>query len=752
MTPEIGKIIDKMSLADKAKLLSGRDIWSTHPLENHNIPAMYVADGPHGLRKMDSDVAELHGSVPATCFPTASALSATWNIDLIQEVGAAIGKECQANNVQILLGPGLNIKRTPLNGRNFEYYSEDPHLSGKMAAAFVNGVQSEGVGACLKHFVANNQEHERMMNSSNVDERTLREIYLKGFEIAIKESNPWSLMCAYNKLNGVWAAENQWLLTEVLRGEFGFNGFVVSDWGAVNHPNRAVQAGLNLEMPDNAFSPDIIVNAVKSGDLEEERLDTVLTDLLKIILKTNELKKTKIQVDLNEHHKLAVRTAEESMVLLKNENDLLPLNHKHIKSVAILGRFAKQARIQGGGSSNVNPFIKENALACIQAMLGEDTEVHYLPVYEPLGDKYDTSDLAQAVAMAKKADVALVFIGLPDDFEVEGLDREHMDIPESHKALIREVAQVQPNTVAILSNGAAIEIEEWERDVPAILESWLAGQGSGLAVTNILFGKANPSGKLGESFPLRLQHNPAHLNFPGFNREVTYHEGIFVGYRYYDTKSIEVMYPFGHGLSYTTFEYSNILVDKKELTDKDTLKVRFRVKNTGKLAGAEVAQLYVRDVVSTFPRPVKELKAFKKVYLEAGEEQLVEFELTKTDFSYYDDRQSCWFAESGEFQLLIGSSSRDIRLHEMILLESSQQRIPHFDRYSPMRDLLNHPAGQAFVKNILKSFGTSMESDKPEDIQARAIFLSLPAVKAVNFSHGAFSLDMLDSFLATLNE
>ncbi len=750
-TADHWKIISKMTLEEKAKLASGRDVWSTHPFEKYGIPPMYVADGPHGLRKMASDAASLHGSVPATCFPTASAMSASWNQDLIHQVGTAIGKECQANGVQILLGPGLNIKRTPLNGRNFEYYSEDPHLSGKMAAAFVRGVQSEGVGACIKHFVGNNQEHERMMNSSNIDERTLREIYLKGFEIAVKEGQPWSAMCAYNKINGVWAGENEWLLTTVLREEFGFEGFVVSDWGAVNNPDKAIQAGLNLEMPDNAFSPARIVEAVQVGTLTEERLDEVIAPLLKIILKTYALRKTKVQLDFEAHHQLAIRTAEESLVLLKNEENTLPLNANKLKSVAMLGSFAKMPRYQGGGSSNVNAYKTENALDAIQAILGEAVEVYYLPVYEAMGDQYDQSDLDQAIGLAKKADVALVFIGLPDDFEAEGLDREHIDLPESHKALIREVSQVQPNTIAILSNGAAVEVDEWERDVPAILESWLSGQGSGQAIANILFGTTNPSGKLAESFPLRLQHNPSHLFFPGQNREVTYREGIYVGYRYYDTKSMEVMFPFGHGLSYTTFEYSNLLVDKKEFSDSDTLKIRCAILNTGDCAGAEVVQLYVRDVESTLPRPIKELKGFAKINLEPGEQQQVEFELSKADFSYYDDTLHTWFAESGEFQLLVGSSSRDIRLYETVQLHSSQVREVVYDRFSPLRDLVDHPIGRPFVEKILKDFGTSLESDKPEDIEAKAIFLSLPLIKSVNFSHGQFSMDMLDKFLGDLN-
>jgi len=747
----LDKLIARMSLEDKAKLLSGRDIWSTHPFKEYDIPPMYVADGPHGLRKMASNNATLQSSIPATCFPTASALGATWNTNLIREVGAAIGKECQANNVQILLGPGLNIKRTPLNGRNFEYYSEDPHLSGKIAVAFIQGVQSQGVGACAKHFTANNQEHERMMHSINADERTLREIYMRGFEIAVKEAAPWSMMCAYNKVNGTWASENEWLLTHVLRDEWGYKGFVVSDWGAVNNPDRAAHAGLNLEMPDNTFSPDKIVQAVKNGTLNETRLDRTLKPLLRIILKVSQLKQENTVVDLKAHHALAIRAAEESIVLLKNEDDILPLNENEIKSVAILGRFAETPRFQGGGSSNVNAFKSENALDSIRKIVGENVEIHYHPFYESRGDEYQKSDIDTAVNFAKNADIALVFIGLPDDFEAEGLDREHMDIPESHKALVREVAAVQPRTVAILSNGAAVEIEEWERDVPAILEAWLSGQGSGAAVANILFGRANPSGKLGETFPLRLQHNPAHIYFPGEHRSVDYREGIFVGYRYYDTKSMEVMFPFGHGLSYTRFEYSNLSVNKNEFSDNEVLKISLTVKNIGAQAGAEVVQVYVHDKASDVVRPVKELQAFQKIHLNKNESQTIGFELDRRAFTYFHPEMKDWYAESGEFDILVGSSSRDIRLHTTVTLNSSQEYKRVIDKYTPFRDIINHPTGRPFVENILESFGTSIDSDKPEDHEAKAIFLSLPLIKSVNFSHGNFSEEMLERLISTLN-
>lgn len=749
---DLAQIIAQMTLEDKAKFVSGRDVWSTQAFEKYDIPAMYVADGPHGLRKVRKTTSnQLGNTVPATCFPTASALGSTWNVELIEEISAAIGKECQANNIQILLGPGLNIKRTPLNGRNFEYYSEDPYLSGKIAAAFVRGVQSQGVAACIKHFTANNQEHERMMNSSNVDERTLREIYMRGFEIAIEEADPWTMMCAYNKVNGIWANEHEWLLTEVLRDEWNYKGIVMSDWAAVNNADRAVHAGLNLEMPANKFSPDKIVQAIKNGTLDEKRLDTVIKPLLRIALKTNDLKQENVELNLDAHHTLAIRAAEESIVLLKNENDILPLDSGALTSVAVLGRFAETPRYQGSGSSNVNAFKEENALENLRNILGNHVEINYLPFYESRGDKYAEADIQKAIDIAKKSDIALVFIGLPDDFEAEGLDRLHADLPESHKALIREVAAVQNNTIAILSNGAAVEIEEWERDVPAILESWLSGQGSGAAVANILFGKTNPSGKLSESFPLRLQHNPSHLYFPGSNRNVDYREGIFVGYRYYDTKSMEVMFPFGHGLSYTDFEYSDLVLNSKEFSDSDTLKVTCTIKNIGKRAGAEVVQLYVHDKASELPRPIKELQAFTKVYLESGASADIHLELNRRSFTYFDTALGEWFAESGDFDILVGSSSRDIRLRETVTLHSTQKRVRIFDKFSPLRDLQDHPIGRPFVEKMLQNFGTSLDSDEPEDHEAKAIFLSLPLIKSVNFSEGTFSEAMLEDFIRKIN-
>jgi len=502
----------------------------------------------------------------------------------------------------------------------------------------------------------------------------------------------------------------------------------------VNNPDLAAHAGLNLEMPDNGFSADKIVQAVKNGTLDESRLDHTLRPLLRIILKTSELKRENAIADVDAHHALAIRAAEESIVLLKNEDDILPLDENKIKSVAVLGRFAKTPRFQGGGSSNVNAIKSENTLDNIRKIVGENVEIHYHPFYESRGENYDESDLDIAVQLAKKADIALVFIGLPDDFEVEGLDRVHMDIPKSHKALIREVAAVQARTVAILSNGAAVEIEEWERDVPAILEAWLSGQGSGAAVANVLFGQANPSGKLGETFPLRLQHNPAHLYSPGEHRSVDYREGIFVGYRYYDTKSMEVMFPFGHGLSYTT------------------LKISLTVKNIGSRAGAEVVQVYVHDKASEVARPVKELQAFKKIHLNKNESKVIDFELDKQAFSYFHPEIKNWYAESGEFDILVGSSSRDIRLHATVTLNSSQEYKRIIDKYTPFRDIIDHPTGRPFVENILENFGTSIDSEKPEDHEAKAIFLSLPLIKSVNFSHGAFSEDMLESLIATLNE
>lgn len=533
---ELQKLISQMTLEEKAGLCSGLDFWNTKSIERLGIPSVMVTDGPHGLRKQqgDADHLGLNNSVPATCFPSAVGLASSWDRDLIFRVGEALGTECQVENVAVLLGPGNNIKRSPLNGRNFEYFSEDPFLASVMAASHVKGVQSQGVGTSLKHYAANNQEHRRMSVDAVIDERTLREIYLASFEGTVKQSQPWSVMCSYNQVNGEYASESYELLTKVLRDEWGFEGFVVSDWGAVNERVKALAAGLELEMPSSAGIGDAkIVAAVKSGELAMETLDLAVERMLAFIFKSVENRNPQAVFDADKHHQLAREVARESMVLLKNEGGILPL----VKSgrIAVIGEFAKQPRYQGGGSSHVNPSRMDDAFVELQAVAGDAASFLYAQGYELESDDINADLLREACDTAAKADAAVLFLGLPDRYESEGYDRSHLLLPASHKALIEAVAEVQSEIIVVLSNGAPVEMP-WLHRAKAVLEGYLGGQAFGGAVADLLFGEVSPSGKLAETFPMKLSDNPSFLNFPGEGDTVEYKEGLFVGYRYYDKK------------------------------------------------------------------------------------------------------------------------------------------------------------------------------------------------------------------------
>ncbi|MEL6254131.1 MAG: glycoside hydrolase family 3 C-terminal domain-containing protein [Bacteroidota bacterium] len=676
--------------------MSGQDLWSTFPVERLGIPSIYMSDGPHGLRKVDPTVA-LGASVAATCFPTASAMASTWNADLIYKAGVAIGQECLRHDVQILLGPGINIKRSPLGGRNFEYFSEDPLLAGILAASLILGLQSKGVGACVKHFAANNQEFERMIGNSMVDERTLREIYLTAFEIVVKEAQPYAIMAAYNQVNGIWASENRRLLTQILRDEWGYEGIVVSDWGAVNHPEKAVGAGLNLEMPDNPLSAPKIIQAVENGELAEEELDKMVSNLLDVVFKADSNRQTKASFDTEEHHELSKDVAAESMVLLKNEDNLLPIQLDKLSSIALIGNFAKHPRYQGAGSSRVNATLADNAFDALSDLLPENVQLTYAEGYNNEADEVHMQLLSTAKEAASKSDVAVVFVGLPDSFEAEGSDRSHMRLPKSHDSLVEEILKVQPNTVVVLINGSAVELP-WADQCKAILESWLGGQASGSALAELLLGIRNPSGKLSETFPLKLEHNSSSLNFPGENRKVEYKERIYIGYRYYDTKKLPVMYPFGHGLSYTTFEYSNLAFSDQVVADDDTCRLSFFLKNTGEVRGKEVVQVYVSPPSAYVDRPDQKLAAFDKIELDPGATALVEFILEKRAFSYYDVDLEDWLIDSGSFEIRIGSSSRDIRLRKSLEIISEKAKPKKvYDRYSTVAELLEHPKGKSYV-------------------------------------------------------
>lgn len=713
MKRDVKAIIREMTLEEKAGMCSGKDFWHLKGVERLGIPEVMVSDGPHGLRKQaeEADHLGLNESIKAVCFPTACATACSFDRDLLEEMGERIGDECQAEDLSVILGPAVNIKRSPLCGRNFEYFSEDPYLASQMAAAHIKGVQSKNVGTSIKHFAANNQEHRRMSCSSEIDERTLREIYLAAFETAIKEAKPDTVMCSYNRINGEFASENHWLLTEVLRDQWGFEGYVMSDWGAVNDRVKGLKAGLELEMPGSGGNTDKeIVEAVKSGELEEAVLDRAVERILNIVFKFTD-NRQEGKFDLEEDHKLAAKIAGESMVLLKNEG-VLPLPAQG-KKIAFIGKFAETPRFQGGGSSHINSFKITSALEAVK----EVAEVTYAQGYDVKEDVIDQAMLDQAVETAKEADVAVIFAGLPDAFESEGYDRTHMRMPDCQNTLISEIAKVQENVVVVLHNGSPVEMP-WADQVKGILEAYLCGQAVGQAEVDILFGKVNPSGKLAETIPYKLSDNPSYLNFPGDGQKVEYKEGVFVGYRYYDTKEMPVRYPFGYGLSYTTFEYSDLQLSSDKIKDTDKLKVTLKVKNTGNRAGKEIVQLYVADKTGAASRPVKELKNFVKVELQPQEEKTVEMELDKRSFAWYNTDIHDWYAASGEYEILAAASSRDIRLKKTVYVESTRELPMHIHMNTTIGELLENPRTKGVIEGMTDSLIQHMGGSSEEENSA----------------------------------
>ena len=735
-------LVVEMTLEEKALLLSGDGWWHTHPIDRLQIPALSIFDGPHGLRKVEG--AGLPTSAPATCFPTASALASSWDTELIWQIGVALAEECQAHDVQVLLGPGVNMKRSPLAGRNFEYFSEDPLLAGKMAAAYILGVQSQGVGTSLKHYAANNQEFERMATSSNLDERTLRELYLPAFEIAVKEAQPWSVMAAYNPINHLYAAENSLLLRDILRTQWGFEGFVVSDWGAVHDGVTGVNAGLSLEMPGSGdYLRNKIIEAVRTGRLSPAKLDEAIVPLLAVILKAKDHKRSGVAFDAGNHDGLARRAAGESLVLVKNTDGLLPLDFRRIKTIALIGTFAKTPRYQGAGSSQVNPTRISTAYDELMKLVGKDAVIQYAAGYTE--DGATTNELInEALQLVKAAEVAIVFVGLPGSYESEGFDRSSLDLPAGHNQLIEAMSTVQPNLAVVLINGSAITMP-WAEKVRAILEAWLGGQAGGGAIADVLTGRVNPSGKLAETFPARLEDTPAYPDFPSRSKEANYGEGIFIGYRYSDARKIAPLFPFGFGLSYTTFAYSGLRVGATSVKETEPVTVEVKVKNTGPVAGQEVVQLYVREQHPKVVRPEKELKAFTKVALQAGEERTVSFRLTRRDFAYYDTFRHDWVINPGKFEILVGSSSRDLPLRETITLEVTQQDCAPLSRYSLLKDFEKHPKGKAFYPQLAEAFGLGKPDEA--DMAGRAFLDDMPVYKVCAFSEGKFTEQMLNEIL-----
>ena len=646
-----------LTLEEKAALVAGGGFWETRVIERAGIPSVMMTDGPHGLRKQaeGGDHLGLGTSVPSTCFPPAAGIASSFNPELLERVGRALGAECRAEGVSVLLGPGVNIKRSPLCGRNFEYFSEDPLVSGELGAAWVRGIQSQGVGASLKHYVANNQETNRMTVSAEIDERTLREIYLPAFETIVKREQPWTVMSSYNRVNGEYVGESHRLLTEILREEWGFEGLVVSDWGAVDHRVATLAAGLDLEMPGpQASSEKAIVEAVRSGRLAESVLDASVARIIALVERGGA---PVAEFDLDAHHQLAREAAVESIVLLRNEGDVLPFAAD--ARIAVIGEFARSPRFQGAGSSQVEPTRVDSALDALMAR----ATIEFAPGYT-LGRESDAALAAEAVALASRMDVALLFVGLPEGDESEGFDRAHLNLPADQVELIAAVAAANPRTVVVLTNGGVVSLEPWHDSVAGILEGWLLGQAGGSAVADVVLGHANPSGRLAETIPLRVQDNPSFLNFPGDGDVVRYGEGVFVGYRYYESTEVPVRYPFGHGLSYTTFDYSDLAVARDG--------VRVTVTNTGDRAGAEVLQVYVTAPTSPVRTPARELRAFRKLWLAAGQSITVTIPLDARAFSYWDVATAAFEVAGGDYEVQVGRSAHDIELRDTVSQPASR--------------------------------------------------------------------------------
>ena len=726
-------------------MCSGADFWHLKGVERLGIPSVMVTDGPHGLRKQAeaADHLGINESEKAVCFPAGCATASSFDRNILKKLGETIGQECQAMGISTILGPAINIKRSPLCGRNFEYYSEDPYAASELAASMIQGVQSKNVGTSVKHFLANNQEKRRMTSSSDVDERTLREIYLTAFEGAVKEGKPWTVMNSYNRINGKYVGESKEYLTDILRNEWGFDGCAVSDWGAVNDRVESLKAGLDLEMPSSGGMNDaLIVEAVKDGTLDESVVDTACERIIDIIFRYAENRDPDAKLDLREDHETAAAIEEECIVLLKNDDNILPLSKE--KKVAFIGKYAESPRYQGGGSSHINSWKVESALEAVKE------------IAEAL--------LAEAVKTAQEADAAVIFAGLPDNFESEGYDRKHLNMPDCQNTLIEKVAEVQKNVIVVLHNGSPV-LMPWKDKVKGIVEAYLGGQAVGRAVVNILYGNVNPSGRLPETFPARLEDTPCYLTYGKGGDHAVYQEGVFVGYRYYTSVDREVLFPFGYGLSYTEFTYSGLKLDKEKMTDQDTLTVTVKVKNTGGRRGKEVVQLYVSPFTGETIRPAVELRGFDKIELEPGEEKEVSFTLDKRAFAYWKEEIHDWYVESGEYQIRIGKNAQDMVLCVPVQVQGTREIPKVYSLNSCLGPLMRDPKAQAVMGAFMGNMSQNTEADevqKQQELQAEnpdaavssemmtAMMEDMPLRQLISFVPGV-TREMLQQLIDALN-
>lgn len=732
----------ELPLEKRAALTSGADAWHLNGLSKST--SYMITDGPHGLRKaVENTSMDIEHSIPATCFPPAAGMASSWNPGLVREVGVAIGEECVQEKVAVLLGPGVNIKRNPLGGRSFEFWSEDPYLAGHEAIGIVEGVQSTGVGTSLKHFAANNQETDRMRIDARVSERALREIYLPAFEHIVTKAHPWTVMCAYNQLNGTPCSQNSWLLTKVLRDEWGFDGVVISDWGAVHDRVEALKAGLNLEMPPTNTDEQVAV-AVRDGLLDEDQLDRMAQGVLDLIEKaTPAMQQDDHHYDLVNHGTIARRAAQESIVLLKNDDGILPLPADGSVSIAVIGEFARTPRYQGGGSSKLTPTYVSSFLGSLHI---RDIPVDFSPGFALDDAEQDAALTAHAIDMAWRNDVVLFFAGLPEEAESEGFDRENIDLPQKQLRLLADIVKVNPNVVVILSNGSAVSVTPWHDSVKGLVESWLLGQEGGNALADVIFGDVSPSGKLAQTIPMSVRDDPSMPNWPGEAGHVDYGEGVFVGYRYYDTFDRQVAYPFGYGMTYSTFEIRNL----SAIPHDNTVQVSAIITNTGQVRATEVVQLYVAPCACDAARPVHELKGFEKITLDPGEASIVTFELDSRSFAYWSEPRNDWHVERGIYTIEIGSSSRDIADRVQVELPGDGMRLPltlssTFGEWSS--DPIGGPILQAAINRLSQQEGHPII---PESDMIRMLLDSMP-MNATNVLLGSAASRLCERIMGLYN-